>query len=124
VQAEGTESEEGMTRRCTHCRRHRPLEAFTNGDSCCQRCRDKAARDLIRDRERRAWERETRRKSWSVVRDAYHLTEQDEQILDMAAQHYGRTGPSADDVISAYTRDLLRQCELLTALGYRLRRVS
>jgi hypothetical protein len=121
VQAEGTESEENMTRRCTYCRRQRPLEAFSNGDSACQRCRDKAARDLVRERERRAWERETRRKSWPVVRDAYHLSEQDERVLDMAVRHYGRTKPSADDVISAYTHDHMRQCELLAALAERVR---
>ena len=112
------------TRRCNYCQRQRPLTAFTNGDSCCQRCRDKAARQAIQRRRDRAVRHESAHKPWDVVRLAYRLSEQDERVLDMAAQHYGRTGPSADDVISAYTRDLLRQCELLTALGYRLGRVS
>jgi len=103
-------------RTCRKCGETQPRAQFEGKRAECRTCRAlkrnadcKQVRDTMREP-----------KPWPLVRRAYGLSEQDEQVIAMAAQHYGRREPSADDVISAYVRDHRRQCELLTALAYRL----
>jgi len=103
-------------RTCRECGETLPRDQFEGKRLQCRQCRA-----MVRNKDCKQ-RRDTMRepKPWPLVRRAYGLSEQDEQVIAMAAQHYGRREPSADDVISAYVRDHRRQCELLTALAYRL----